>query len=270
MKLTEFDYELPPERIAQRPPEERDASRLLWLHRQSGEVEDRQFRELPELLVPGDLLVANDSRVFPARLLGQRVGGGQGKVEVLLLREVELGVWDVLARPGRKLPLGELVIFEGGLRAEVVGMGSRGERQFRFEVQGEFAAAVERHGHVPLPPYIRREDQVEDRARYQTVYAKAVGSAAAPTAGLHFSERVLEKLAERGIEWATVSLHVGLGTFQAVESEEIEDHPMHSEAYTLGPEAAVSILQARSEGRRVIAVGTTAARVLETAAPQFV
>lgn len=269
MQLSEFDYELPPERIAQQPLAQRDASRMLWLHRDSGACEDREFRELPDTLEPGDLLVANDSRVFPARLLGRRAGGGEGQVEVLLLAEHAPGEWDALARPGRKLGVGTRVIFAPGFEAAVTGRGERGERRLRFEWDGDFAELLQRHGHMPLPPYIRRGDQVEDRERYQTVYAQPVGSAAAPTAGLHFTPAILDRLAKRGIEWTTVSLHVGLGTFQSVESEQIEDHAMHREWYQVGPAAAAAVTRARREGRRVVAVGTTAARVLESIAPGF-
>ncbi|HXR98253.1 MAG TPA: tRNA preQ1(34) S-adenosylmethionine ribosyltransferase-isomerase QueA [Terriglobales bacterium] len=275
MRLSEFDYELPPERIAQRPLPERDTSRMLWLDRSGGRLEDRMFREFPDLLAPGDLLVANDSRVFPARLAG-RLGGG-AKVEVLLLGALGDGVWEALVRPGRKLGDGARIAFDDGVTAEVMRRGERGERRLRFAWPSEieFDAWLAQHGHVPLPPYIRRRegDAPEDRERYQTVYAAGDGkSAAAPTAGLHFSPGLLKRLGERGIEWTTVSLHVGLGTFQPVECEEIENHPIHSERFEVTAPAAAAIARAQGEHRRIIAVGTTAARVLETMAgygPEF-
>jgi len=275
MHLDEFDYDLPADLIAQQPLAQRDGSRMLRLDRRTGAIEDRRFTELPEMLRPGDLLVGNDSRVFPARLAGRRVSHAAGAaVEVLLLAQIEPGVWDALARPGRKLPVGERLAFPEGVSAEVIARGAHGERRLRFEAGNDFEAInfdawLERHGHVPLPPYIRRGMEMPgDRERYQTVYARARpdgGSAAAPTAGLHFTPEVLARLAARGIGWATVSLHVGLGTFQPVTSERIEDHPMHSEHYAISGAAAALINAARREGRRIVAVGTTAIRVLETA-----
>ncbi|MGH9486349.1 MAG: tRNA preQ1(34) S-adenosylmethionine ribosyltransferase-isomerase QueA [Terriglobales bacterium] len=265
MQLSEFDYELPPERIAQQPPAERDAARMLVLRRTDGDLEDRQFRDLPELLAPGDLLVANESRVFPARLLGQRADGG--KAEILLLEEVGAEEWTALTRPAGKLAPGTKLAFAAGLRAEVVGRSERGERRLRFSGVPSLAAWLEIHGHVPLPPYIRRPDAAADHERYQTIYARATGSAAAPTAGLHFSARVLERLKACGMAWTTISLHVGLGTFQPVTSETIEQHPMHHERYAVSAAAAAALNRARSRGKRIIGVGTTAARVLETIAP---
>jgi S-adenosylmethionine:tRNA ribosyltransferase-isomerase len=271
MHLDEFDYELPAELIAQQPLAQRDASRLLRLDRRTGALEDRMFADLPEMLRPGDLLVANDSRVFPARLTGHLPLGGA--VEALLLAQVGPGVWDALARPGRKLPVGARLAFPEGVCAEVIARGAHGERRLRFEAGNDFPADfnawLERHGHVPLPPYIHRGmERPGDRERYQTVYARPRpdgGSAAAPTAGLHFTPEVLARLAARGIEWTTVSLDVGLGTFQPVNSERIEDHPMHSEHYAISAPAAALINAARRDGRRIVAVGTTAIRVLETA-----
>lgn len=266
MRLSEFDYELPPERIAQQPPVERDAARMLVLHRADGHLEDRQFRELPELLAPGDLLVANDSRVFPARLLGQRASGG--KVEVLLLEPQGGNEWTALVHPGARLDVGARFSFAEGLTAEIVARGTRGERRLRFSGVEKLSAWLEAHGHVPLPPYIRRPDEAMDRERYQTIYAHEPGSAAAPTAGLHFTPRVQEALRERGIRWTAVRLHVGLGTFQPVVSEEIEQHPMHTERFAVSEEAAAALNRARAEGKRIVAIGTTAARVLETVAPE--
>jgi S-adenosylmethionine:tRNA ribosyltransferase-isomerase len=273
MRLTEFDYELPADRIAQHPLPERDASRMLWLDRASGRMEDRMFRELPDLLAPGDLLVANDSRVFPARLVGRLASGA--KVEVLLLGAAGDGEWNALVRPGRKLTCGARIAFDSGVTAEVMERGERGERRLRFACPSEieFDSWLAQHGHIPLPPYIRRRegDAPEDRERYQTVYAAGDGkSAAAPTAGLHFSPALLKRLGERGIGWTTVSLHVGLGTFQSVECDEIENHPIHSERFEVTAPAAAAIARARGEHRRIVAVGTTAARVLETIAAELV
>ncbi len=274
MRLSDFDYELPPGRIAQHPLAERDASRMLVLDRATGGLDDRAVRDLPALLDPGDLLVANDSRVLPARLLGRRVGG-EGAVEALLLEpaagqgsEPDAATWKALVRPARKLPLGARLVFAPGFEAEVVALGERGERTLRLHAAGGVAAAIERHGHMPLPPYIHRPDEVADRERYQTIYARVSGSAAAPTAGLHFTPDLLARLAARGVGWTTVRLHVGLGTFQPVEVDDIEAHPMHAERYALSADAAAALTRARAAGRRIVAVGTTAARVLETAAPE--
>ncbi len=278
MRLDLFDYDLPPGRIAQRPLPERDASRMLVVDRASGGLNDRAVRELPELLDRGDLLVANDSRVLPARLLGRREPGG-GEVEALLLEPAPddadagqgsggAGLWRALVRPARKLALGARLVFAPGFEAEVAAVGERGERTLRLRAPGGVAAAIERHGHMPLPPYIHRPDEAADRDRYQTIYARAAGSAAAPTAGLHFTPDLLARLAARGVGWTTVRLHVGLGTFQPVEVSEIEDHPMHAERFELSAETAAALNRARAAGRRIVAIGTTAARVLETAAPE--
>ncbi|MGH9415594.1 MAG: tRNA preQ1(34) S-adenosylmethionine ribosyltransferase-isomerase QueA [Terriglobales bacterium] len=274
MLLDEFDYDLPPERIAQHPLAARDASRMLWLDRATGGLQDCRFLDLPGLLRPGDLLVANDSRVLPVRLLGQLAAAGEATVaaELLLLAPGAAGEWTALARPARRLPPGTRVELEPGGAATILERGERGACRVRLEVPGDAEAWLERHGHIPLPPYIRRPDSLGDRERYQTVYARAPGagagfSAAAPTAGLHFTTRVLEQLGARGVGWTTVALDVGLGTFQPVSSPEIERHPMHAERYAIGPEAAAALNHARAEGRRIVAVGTTAARVLETAAP---
>lgn len=297
MRLQEFDYELPPECIAQHPSPERDSARLLLLDRSRAEWSDHRFRELPQLLRRGDLLVLNDSRVLPARLFGWREGvhaqplpGPRNparhdylrrRIEVLLTRALDTGVWQALVRPGRKLATGERLWFGAPaplLRAEIAGRGALGERTLRFShadgrpflSQEEFLAALEQIGHVPLPPYLHRTrgeaDRAEDRERYQTVFAREPGSAAAPTAGLHFSHDVLARLAEAGVETAKITLEVGLGTFQPVRAEEVEDHPMHAERYRIAPEAAAAVNQARQAGRRIIAVGTTSARALEASA----
>jgi S-adenosylmethionine:tRNA ribosyltransferase-isomerase len=271
MRLSDFDYELPPGRIAQHPLAERDASRMLVLDRATGALDDRAVRDLPGWLDPGDLLVANDSRVLPARLLGRRIGG-EGLVEALLLEPEagqgsETALWKALVRPARKLPRGARLVFAPDFEAEIIAVGERGERTLCLSAAGGVAAAIERHGHMPLPPYIHRPDEALDRERYQTIYARVPGSAAAPTAGLHFTPDLLARLEARGVGWATVRLHVGLGTFQPVEVDEIEAHPMHAERFELSAETAAALNRARAAGRRIVAIGTTAARVLETAAP---
>jgi S-adenosylmethionine:tRNA ribosyltransferase-isomerase len=288
MLVSDFEYELPEELIAQKPPEVRGASRMMTLDRRTGAVGDAMFAQLPELLQPGDVLVMNDSRVIPARLFGRRLGlrtqagapAPEGVVEVLLTARVDAGagehVWAALVKPAKKVGVGETLVFAGRdgevvLRAAVVGAGEFGERTLRFEAVEDFYAALEVVGHMPLPPYIRREKNVddapEDRERYQTVYARAAederGSAAAPTAGLHFTPEVLERLRARGVELRTVTLHVGLGTFQPVRVERVEDVRLHEEPYTLPEETAEALNRARADGRRVIAVGTTTTRTLE-------
>lgn len=282
--VSDFNYHLPEDLIAQEPLEDRSASRMLHLPR-SGQFTDRYFREWPELLRPDDLVVLNNTRVFPARLYGRRSGSRaqpvspnnpaarnflRGKVEVLLTRQVstEPNEWECLVRPGRKIRAGESLLFGAGndLQAEVIQVGEFGERRIRFRPVSDFFAQIERAGHVPLPPYITREDRSADRERYQTVYAKQHGSAAAPTAGLHFTSEVLARIRDRGIELAEITLHVGLGTFQPVHEQRVEDHKLHSEWYEIGSEAAAKINQALALGRRVVAVGTTTVRTLEHAA----
>jgi S-adenosylmethionine:tRNA ribosyltransferase-isomerase len=283
--VSDFDYHLPPELIAQEPLPERTASRLLRLDRRSGRFEDRMFRELPALLHPGDLVVFNDTRVFPARLYGHRSGSRaqpisprnpaahdflRGRVEVLLTKRLPGAseVWEALVHPGRKIGVGERLFLgeHGELQAEVIARGSFGERTLRFAPVPDFFAAVERIGHVPLPPYIERDDQPADRERYQTVYASERGSVAAPTAGLHFTPEVLDQMRERGIATATITLHVGLGTFQPVHVEQVEEHRMHREGYSISAEAAEQIQRALTARRRVVAIGTTTVRTLEHAA----
>ena len=301
--VSEFHYHLPEELIAQEPLSDRAASRLLQVESSTGRLRDRQFRDFPELLRPSDLLVFNNTRVFPARLYGRRGGLRaqpvssrnpaareflHGRIEVLLTRQVQQdpNEWECLVRPGRKIGVGEHLSFgeEDELRAEVVGRGEFGERRIRFvpasdDARAEerlsphdqlqaFFAAVEKIGHIPLPPYIARADSAGDRERYQTVYAQERGSVAAPTAGLHFTPEVLMRLKERGIETAEVTLHVGLGTFQPVRVEKVEEHQLHSEGYSITAEAASKINLAGKEGRRVVAVGTTTVRTLEYAAQQ--
>ncbi len=262
MKTSDFFYDLPPELIAQTPIERRDGSRLLTLDRETGRTEHRRFYELPELLRPGDCLILNDSRVLPARLLGQRLPGG-GACEVLLLIDRGENVWECLVRPGRKLRTGARLTFGGGeLTAQVVGEEADGNRLVRFEYRGIFLEVLERLGKMPLPPYIKEE--LQDRERYQTVYSKVLGSAAAPTAGLHFTPELLEQIAARGVGIGYVTLHVGLGTFRPVKEETIEAHPMHSEFCTVPPETAELINRTRVAGGRCICVGTTSCRTLES------
>jgi S-adenosylmethionine:tRNA ribosyltransferase-isomerase len=286
--VSEFDYHLPDELIAREPLAHRAASRMLHLCRASGRFEDRYFRVLPELLRPDDLVVFNNTRVFPARLYGQRGGLHSqpvsrrnpaardflgGRVEVLLTRQVseDPQEWEALVRPGRKIGVGEHLYFgDREMEAEVVWRGDYGERRLRFAPLPDFFAAVERLGHVPLPPYIGREDRAEDRERYQTVYASERGSVAAPTAGLHFTPEILSRLQERGIESVEITLHVGLGTFQPVHADRVEEHHIHREWYRIPPAAAGQIASARAARRRVVAVGTTTVRTLEYAAAQSV
>jgi S-adenosylmethionine:tRNA ribosyltransferase-isomerase len=326
--VSDFHYDLPEELIAQEPPADRAGSRMLWLPKE-GEYEDRKFREFPDLLRPDDLVVFNNTRVFPARLYGRRGGilphfsqsaremghpenqnprsvakdatrvgqprnFPQGRIEVLLTRQVsdEPNEWECLVRPGRKIGVGERLYFgeNDELQAEVIGRGGFGERRIRFaeaprsgiptsrartrttsaremgHPADDFFRVLERIGHVPLPPYIARADAEGDRERYQTVYARERGSVAAPTAGLHFTAEILERLRARGIETAEITLHVGLGTFQPVRVETVEEHKLHAEVYSISEAAAEKIERARREGRRVVAVGTTTVRTLEYAA----
>lgn len=262
MKTHDFFYELPPELIAQTPLERRDASRLLVLDKESGAWEHRHFHDLPGLLRPGDCLIMNDSRVLPARLLGRRLPGG-GACEVLLLTDKGENVWECLVRPGRKLRAGARMTFgDGSLTAEVAEELADGNRLVRFAYEGIFLEVLERLGKMPLPPYIKEE--LQDQERYQTVYSKVLGSAAAPTAGLHFTPELLRELESKGVNLGYVTLHVGLGTFRPVKEEAIEDHDMHSEFCTVPPETAELINRTKAAGGRVICVGTTSCRTLES------
>ncbi|MGE5589914.1 MAG: tRNA preQ1(34) S-adenosylmethionine ribosyltransferase-isomerase QueA [Bacillota bacterium] len=266
MDVSLFDYHLPPELIAQEPAEPRDASRLLVVDRSRGNWEHRHFRDLPEYLTPRDVLVANDSRVMPARLIGTRLPAG-GQAELLLLRRLDGALdapWEVLGRPARRLRRGTQVRFgDGELTAEVLDDGpAEGSKIVRFHYQGFWEEVLDRLGQMPLPPYIKAP--LRDRERYQTVYARATGSAAAPTAGLHFTPRLLAELKEGGVDMAFLTLHVGLGTFRPVQADRVEEHRMHAEWYALSPEVADRLNRARSEGGRVVAVGTTTARTLES------
>ena len=263
MKLSDFMYDLPEERIAQTPAEPRDHSRLMVLHRDSGEIEHRRFYDVIDYLNPGDVLVINDTRVIPARLYGQRPTGGA--CEVLLLKQLGPKRWETLVRPGKKLKPGAEVVFgDGRLRCRVLESTDVGGRVVEFECEGSFEAALDALGEMPLPPYIH--EKLQDRDRYQTVYARQDGSAAAPTAGLHFTPELLERIRQKGIDVVPVLLHVGLGTFRPVKVENIEDHEMHSEYFEVTQEAADRINAARDSGHRVIAVGTTSVRTLESAA----
>jgi S-adenosylmethionine:tRNA ribosyltransferase-isomerase len=282
MKPSELDYDLPSERIAQRPLAERDGSRMLLLSRATGRWEDRQFRELPDLLRGDEVIAINNVRVIPARLFGRRAGihaQTLGKhnaaraefletaIEVLLLRQLSADTWEGLVRPGRKVPNGERIVFGAGeLEACVEGRGPYGLRWLRFSPSDRFHEALGRLGHIPLPPYIKRSDEPLDRERYQTVFARQGHAVAAPTAGLHFTPEILKRIRGRGAEIVEITLEVGLGTFEPIRSERIEDHPIHPEAYEIPETTAAALNTAKREGRPVLAVGTTVVRALEDAA----
>lgn len=282
MQLKDLDYFLPPERIAQRPLERREQSRLLLLDRSSGAWEDRVFASFPELLRGNELIVVNNARVLPARLFGRRKGLHaqppsrktarehlSGSVEVFLTRQIDDEIWEALVRPGRKLPVGERVQFgEGDLEAEILARGELGVRTLRFQSYNKQTVAenFEKLGHVPLPPYIDRPDEISDRERYQTVYARQPGAVAAPTAGLHFTPEILQQLRDRGCEICDVTLNVGLGTFQPIHTQMLEDHKIHTESYEIAEASAEKLRRAKSEGRAILAIGTTVVRTLEDAA----
>ena len=261
MKTSDFYYDLPEELIAQTPLEKRDNSRLLALDRRTGEIAHKHFYDILDYLNPGDCLVMNDSRVLPARLLGHRPTGGA--VEVLLLRDLGDKKWECLCKPGRKMQVGNQVIFgDGELTATVVEVQETGNRVVEFHYEGIFLEVLERLGKMPLPPYIKAE--LQDQERYQTVYSREVGSAAAPTAGLHWTEELLEKAREKGVKTAFVTLHVGLGTFRPVKVEDVTNHHMHSELCMISQETAESLNRTKAEGGRIICVGTTSCRTLES------
>jgi len=282
MRLTDFSYELPPQSIAQRPLDQRDSSRMLILDRGKNDWEDSTFRCLPERLRGDELIVVNNARVIPARLLGRRAGVRSEKpgrnrrvvreflsseIEVLLTRQVSDEEWEALVRPGKKMQLGERVHFGAGeLVAEVVGRGEYGLRRLRLTSQGDVHETIERLGHVPLPPYIARSDEPADRERYQTIFAEQPGAVAAPTAGLHFSPAILDQIKQRGVEITAITLDVGLGTFQPIHADEIEAHKMHAERYEISERAANAIHNARRDSRPILAVGTTVVRALEDSA----
>ena len=265
MNKSDFYFELPEELIAQTPLERREDSRLMCMDKHTGKTEHRRFFELPEILRPGDCLVLNDSRVLPARLLGKSESGGA--IEVVLLRDMGDGVWESLTRPGKKTKIGtELIFGDGELTATVTDVTDGGNRFIKFNYEGIFLEVLERLGRMPLPPYIHEE--LEDSERYQTVYSREVGSAAAPTAGLHFTHELLQEIEARGVNICYLTLHVGLGTFRPVHADDIEDHKMHAEFCIVTQETADTINRAKQGGGRVIAVGTTSCRTLESVADE--
>jgi S-adenosylmethionine:tRNA ribosyltransferase-isomerase len=282
MNLSEFDFDLPSELIAQHPLPEREASRMLLLEHAAGTYQDHSFTELPSMLRGDEVMVVNNTKVIPARLFGHRLGvraepvGKQGpaaqeylrsRIEVMLVRRLEPNLWEALVRPGKKLRTRERIVFEGGeLEAEVVERESYGLRRLRFSGAADATAAIERIGHVPLPPYIRRADEPSDRERYQTIFASQPGAVAAPTAGLHFTPAIVAQLKKRGIEFREITLEVGLGTFQPIHGEDIDQHRIHSEAYEIPEETVAAITAARRDRRAILAVGTTVVRALEDAA----
>ena len=266
MKTSDFHYDLPPELIAQTPLEQRDHSRLMCLDKKTGEIEHRHFYEIKDLLRPGDLLVMNNSRVLPARIYGHKEGH-TGHIEFLLLEQKEQMVWEILVRPGRKAQPGNRFIFgDGLLTAQILEVKEDGNRVARFSCDGSFYEVLDQIGQMPLPPYITAK--LEDKERYQTVYSKDLGSAAAPTAGLHFTKELLEELSAKGVDLAYVTLHVGLGTFRPVKVDDVTKHKMHSEHYFMPQETVDKINAAKARGGRVIAVGTTSCRTLETVGAQ--
>ncbi len=266
LQVSDFYYDLPKELIAQDPLSDRSASRLLVLQQKSGEITHRSFCDIKEYLRPGDCLVLNNTKVIPARLMGRKTGT-DAQVELLLLKRLSEDTWETLVRPGKKLREGAKVTFgEGLLQGEIVHVQPDGNRQVRFSYEGIFEEVLDRLGEMPLPPYITHK--LKDRDRYQTVYAKQEGSAAAPTAGLHFTRELLEEIRSSGVRLAEITLHVGLGTFRPVKAQRIEDHNMHTEYYEIDQNAAEIINQAKAEGHRVIAVGTTSTRTLESAADE--
>ncbi|MBD7911515.1 MULTISPECIES: tRNA preQ1(34) S-adenosylmethionine ribosyltransferase-isomerase QueA [Clostridium] len=262
MKVTDFDFHLPEELIAQHPLEKRDQSRLMVLDKNTGEIEHKKFYDIIDYLEKGDTLVLNNTRVMPARLIGEKENTG-GKIEFLLLKRIEGDKWESLAKPGKSARVGRRFTFgEGKLKAEVIEVLENGNRIIEFEYEGIFEEVLDSLGEMPLPPYIH--ERLEDKERYQTVYSKEEGSAAAPTAGLHFTKELLKKIEDKGINITYVTLHVGLGTFRPVKVETIEDHDMHSEFYTLSKETAEIINETKRRGNRIISVGTTSTRTLET------
>ena len=267
MNTADFDFHLPEELIAQTPLEKRDSSRLLIVDRKTGQFSDQHFDNIIDQLEPGDALVMNNTRVLPARLYGTKPETG-GHVELLLLKNTQGDFWEVLAKPAKRLRVGARVSFgDGRLTATVTEELEHGGRIVRFDYQGIFLEVLESLGEMPLPPYIH--EKLEDRERYQTVYAKENGSAAAPTAGLHFTEELLDKIAEKGVKLVYLTLHVGLGTFRPVSVDNLEEHEMHSEFYSLSEEAAETLRQVKASGHRIIAVGTTSIRTLETIGSKF-
>ena len=264
MTTKDFYYDLPPELIAQHPLKDRAGSRLLVLDKETGKIEHKNFRNIIEYLNPGDCLVMNNTRVIPARLYGVKEDTG-GKIEFLLLKRIDLNTWNVILKPGKRARTGARFVFgDGLLKAEVIEVRPDGNRIVRFEYDGVWEELLDKLGEMPLPPYIK--EKLEDKERYQTVYSKIEGSAAAPTAGLHFTNELLEDIKDKGVKTAYLTLHVGLGTFRPVSVENVEEHVMHTEHYEVSQEAADIINETRKSGGRIIAVGTTSVRTLETVA----
>lgn len=261
MRTDDFDYELPPELIAQTPVDPRDSSRLLVYRRETGEIQDQVFRDVIDYFEPGDVLAINDTKVLPARLFGEKKDTG-GAVEILLLTRREADLWEILVRPGKKARVGAVIEFTDALSAEIVDILPDGLRLAKFSYEGIFEEILDRLGTMPLPPYIK--EKLDDQSRYQTVYARESGSAAAPTAGLHMTPELMERIRAKGVDIVPLTLHVGLGTFRPVAAEEIKDHVMHSEFYEVSKDSADRINAAKRAGKRVIAVGTTSTRVLES------
>lgn len=262
MKTSDFSYDLPSELIAQHPAQKRDQSRLMLLNKKTGEINHKKFYNIIDYLNNGDVLVLNDTRVMPARIFGHRPEKNES-IEILLLNH-KGDTWETLAKPGKKLKIGTEIIFSDELKAEVVDISEDGSRFLKFIYSGIFEEILDRLGEMPLPPYI--QEKLEDKERYQTVYSKEIGSAAAPTAGLHFTKELLQKIEEKGIEICFITLHVGLGTFRPVKVEDVTKHKMHSEFYIIRDDVAQKINKAKDEGRRIVAVGTTSIRTLESAA----
>jgi S-adenosylmethionine:tRNA ribosyltransferase-isomerase len=268
MNLSDFDYHLPDELIAQSPLDERQASRMMVVDRATGKIDDRNFADLSELLSAGDILVLNNTKVFPARLLGRSETGAS--VEVLLVKELDENVWEVLARPAKRLPVGKQIVFDDGLSAKVIERAGDGKTLVRFQFSDTFEAILDRIGKTPLPPYIKRADGTleTDKNRYQTVFAKIRGSIAAPTAGLHFTDEVISTIENRGVEIIEITLHVGYGTFEPVRAEDISEHRVSPEIYEIEENSASSLNRALHEDRRIVAVGTTTTRALESCITQ--
>ncbi len=264
MNVSDFDYALPEELIAQRPSEKRDACRLLAVHMDTGELEHRHFSDVLEYLRPGDCLVFNDSKVIPARIFGERRGTG-AKVEFLLSKKIEGNTWETLVKPGRRCKTGDIIDFPEGLSAEIRGYSDDGTRIAKFSCEGDLMDTLDKIGKMPLPPYIERESDDSDKENYQNVYAKNAGSVACATAGLHWTKELIQKAEDMGVKTAYVTLHVGIGTFRPVKVDKVEEHHMHFEHYSVSKEAADIINGAKAAGRRIISVGTTACRTLESA-----
>ncbi|GCD09638.1 tRNA preQ1(34) S-adenosylmethionine ribosyltransferase-isomerase QueA [Clostridium tagluense] len=264
MKVKDFNFDLPQELIAQHPLQKRDESRLMVINKTSSEIQQKKFKDIIDYLNPEDCLVLNDTRVLPARLLGVKEGTG-GKMEFLLLKRIDINHWETLVKPGKKAKIGTKFIFGNGeLKAEVISISEGGSRIVEFEFEGIFEEVLDKLGEMPLPPYIT--EKLEDKERYQTVFSKQIGSAAAPTAGLHFTEDLLSKIKAKGVKIAFVTLHIGLGTFRPVKAETVEEHEMHSEYYVLNKQTADVINETKENGGRIIAVGTTSNRTLESIA----